>query len=69
MEDKQKILDLLLPTLQATRENADLKELTYKAQNNNEIVVCKFKSGLELFVNVTIDSGMAMIRDVLRGLG
>ena len=69
MEDKQKILDLLLPTLQATRENADLKELTYKAQNNNEIVICKFESGFELFVNVTMDSGMAMIRAVLRGLG
>ena len=68
MEDKQKILDLLLPTLQATRENADLKELTYKAQNDNEFVVCKFKSGFELFVNVTMDSGLAMIRDVIRHL-
>lgn len=69
MEDKQKILDLLLPALQATRENADLKELTYKVRNDNEIVICKFESGFELFVNVTMDSGMAMIRDIIRGLG
>lgn len=68
MEDKQKILDLLLPTLQATRENADLKELTYKAKNNNEIVICKFESGFELFVNVTMDSGTAMIRDIMRAI-
>lgn len=68
MEDKQKILDLLLPTLQATRKNADLKELTYKARNNNEFVICKFESGFELFVNVTMDSGMAMIRDIMRAI-
>ena len=38
MEDKQKILDLLLQTLQATRENADLKGLTYKTQRHKIIM-------------------------------
>ena len=30
MEDKQKILDLLLPALQATRNLSDLVELEYR---------------------------------------
>ena len=44
MEDKQKILDLLLPALQATRNLADLVELEYR--EDRELVYAKFASGI-----------------------
>lgn len=65
MEDKQKILDLLLPALQATRGQHDLQELHYHAETESVMVV--YEHGA-FPVNVAMDSGIAMIRDVLRAL-
>lgn len=65
MEDKQKILDLLLPALQETEALHTLEELRYDA--NTETVWCAFEHGA-FPVNVAADSGEAMIRDVLRAL-
>ena len=63
MEDKQKILDLLLPALQATRNLADLVGLEYR--EDRELVYAKFASGNYKIVNVAMDSGTAMICDVV----
>lgn len=63
MEDKQKILDLLLPALQATRGLHDLIELKY--DSSNELVEAVFSSGGRRYVNGTLDSGIAMIKDVI----
>ena len=63
MEDKQKILDLLLPALQATRNLSDLVELEYR--EDRELVCAKFASGSQKIVNVAMDSGTALIRDVI----
>lgn len=60
MEDKQKILDLLLPALQATRNLADL---VYR--EDRELVYAKFASGNQKIANVAMDSGTALIRDVI----
>ena len=60
MEDKQKILDLLLPALQATRNLSDLVELEYR--EDRELVYAKFASGNQKIVNVAMDSGTALIR-------
>lgn len=65
MEDKQKILNLLLPALQATDELHTLEELRFDA--TTETVWCAFEHGA-FPVNVSMDSGAAMIRDVLRAL-
>jgi len=65
-EDKQKILDLLLPALQATRQYYDLKELFYDGPN--EAVIVRYANGATETVNVDCDSGAAMIRDVLRAI-
>lgn len=62
MEDKQKILDLLLLALQATRNLNDLISLRYDKEK--EMVIACFCSGNKL-VNVAMDSGTSMIRDVL----
>lgn len=69
-ENKQHILDLLLPALQATRHLENLAILDYDAET--ECVKAFFSSeygGCVKTVNVACDSGIAMIRDVLGGIG
>lgn len=67
-EDKQKILDLLLPALQATRALDDLMSLVYvKTEQDEERVIAIFPEG-DKIVNVTMDSGVAMIQDVIKGI-
>ena len=63
VEDKQKILDLLLPALQATHNLSDLVSLEY--QEDRELVYAKFASGNQKNANVAMDSGTALIRDVI----
>lgn len=68
MEDKQKILDLLLPALQETRNLEALMSLVYvKDDRGNERVIAIFPEGDKL-VDVTADSGAMMILDVLHGI-
>lgn len=62
-EDKQKILDLLLPALQATRNLHDLMSLEIDAEQ--ELVYATFESGYQKVVNVACDSGTSMIRDII----
>lgn len=64
MEDKQKILDLLLPTLQATRNLSDLVSLQYDP--DKEMVAAVFSNGGVKMANVAADSGTAMIQDVIK---
>ena len=66
-ENKQQILDLLLKTLQATRGAYDLTSLEYDAKT--EMVTATFASGGKRVINVAMDSGTAMIRDVMKNLG
>lgn len=66
MEDKQKICDLLLATLQATRSGADLTELTYNS--TAEVVILTFEDGYTKECNVACDSGCAMINDIMRAI-
>ena len=64
MENKQRICDLLLATLQATRYFDDLIALDYNEQT--EIVIAGFSNGRFKFANVAADSGIAMIRDIIK---
>ena len=63
-EDKQEILDLLLPALQATRNLNDVTGLQYDGLT--ETVAVTYKSGYTRKINVAMDSGAAMIRDVMK---
>ena len=69
MEDKQKICDLLLVTLQATREYSDLESLTYvtpkQPHRYDSYVEARFTSGGGRIINTSMDSGYAMIRDII----
>lgn len=66
MEDKQKILNLLCRALQATDNASDLLSLTYLP--HEDAVIVRFANGRRQ-VNVAMDSGTAMIRDVVNNLG
>lgn len=67
MENKQKICDLLLVTLQATSNVADVVNITYN--QDTELVLVTFASGGVRKINVAMDSGTAMIRDIMNNLG
>lgn len=67
MENKQLICDLLLKALQATRKFSDLKSLTYRnISPDEEIVEAGFSNGRVRVVNVSMDSGIALIEDIIR---
>ena len=72
-EDKQAICNALLAALQLTRGCIDLVELKYekiapqdvdKGHPDLETVYARFENGAVKAINVTWDSGMAMIRDI-----
>lgn len=63
MENKQEILDRLCFAIQATRDQQDLKKLIYD-EDHEEVIICWDEGGTS--VNVAMDSGIAMIRDVLK---
>lgn len=63
MENKQEILNALLTALKLTRSQHDLEELLYHP--DKETVDIIYKKGA-VSVNVAMDSGIAMIRDVLK---
>lgn len=70
MENKQKICELLLAALQATRGAHDLVSLEYERINEDrEYVIGTFASGGRKRCNVSMDSGCAMIRDIMNQLG
>lgn len=67
-EGKQYILDLLLTCLQQTDNLWDLTDLKYVRSEDGwtETVLATFSSGYTKAANVTMDSGTAMICDVIR---
>ena len=67
-EDKQKICDLLLPAIQATREGSDVTALRYVYNHcgQMETVTIHYQNGSYEHVYVTGDSGVTMIRDIMR---
>jgi hypothetical protein len=66
-ENKHEIIALLLKTLQATRNAEDLVSLEYDEES--EYVTALFRSGGKRRISVAMDSGTAMIRDIMRNLG
>lgn len=72
MENKAIILEKLLDLLQNTRNLRDLVSLDYEKTGDgffNEFAVATFERGDVVRINISWDSGTAIIKDVLRGLG
>lgn len=71
MENKKDILESLFETLSRTRKWRDeIAEMIYnKDKNGNEEVTVRLYEGnAEMFIDVTGDSGMALIKDVIAAL-
>lgn len=68
MEDKKKILKRLLSTLQATRAGSDIVALELEQNGHDEYCVIVFESGEWEKVDITADSGLTIIEDVLEAL-
>lgn len=67
IEDKAKICKMLLPVLQQTSNLYDLVDLEYERLDRDvEIVTATFANGFQKRANVSIDSGTAMIRDIIK---
>ena len=66
-EDKNKICQLLLKTLQATDNLWNLEGLNYYPEK--EIVIAVFENGAKKIINIAWDSGIAMIMDIIMNLG
>ncbi len=69
MENKQQICDLLTEALKATRDQADLIRIRYEEIGpDHQQVVLDYEGNGHRSVNVSLDSGIAMIRDILMAL-
>ena len=69
MENKQQICDLLTEALKATRDQADLIRIRYEEIGpDHQQVVLDYAGNGHRSVNVSLDSGIAMIRDILMAL-
>lgn len=68
-EDKKKICKKLFELLTMTRDQEALVSLEYTATTTHEeAVVATYRSGRKQEINVSMDSGIALIRDVVRAL-
>ena len=68
-EDKDLICKELAKLLKLTRNQSDLKALRYEIlDNNDEIVTIEWEGGGRKVVCVSMDSGVAMIRDIMRAI-
>ena len=64
-EDKETIAKLLLAALKATREYSDLVDLQYKCDGWRESIIVKYDLRPTELIDVTADSGIAMITDII----
>lgn len=64
-EDKQAICNALLPALKLTRTGAEIETLRYSKER--ETVTIAYPDGITP-VNVNLDSGAAMILDIVKAL-
>lgn len=68
-EDKQMICNRLCETLKETRDQEDLAAITYEKNSAGyETATLTYINGGARTINVTMDSGVAMIRDIMRTL-
>ena len=68
MENYQAICDTLCSTLRLTRQFDDLVKLEHIQDGRERYVVARFYGGYTKQIRVTMDSGIAMIKDIIRNL-
>lgn len=68
-ENKQEILDKLCVTLKLTRDQHSLTRIDYERfEDGTEIAVLSYEGNGKKSINISMDSGIAMIRDITRYL-
>lgn len=68
-EDKNYIMQMLLATLKYTVAGLDIAAIRYEQiSNGEEFAIIIYESGIHKPVNITADSGIALMRDILRAL-
>ena len=65
-EDKQLICNALCKALMLTRAGCDIKCIKYNAEK--EIAAVHYVNGARININVAMDSGIALIEDILKGV-
>ena len=64
-EDKKLITQKLFEVLKITRCGYNIADMEYITEDGDEYVIVKFDNGYMKYINVTADSGKAMIKDVV----
>lgn len=67
-DDKAKIARSFAEVLKMTTAYSELLDLTYTKTDCGELVLAEFRNGRTKKINVNLDSGIAMIEDIIRGL-
>lgn len=68
-EDKQNIINYLFQTLKQTVAGVGLESIRYEQlSNGDEIAVLMYDNGYRKSVNISCDSGLALMRDILRAI-
>lgn len=70
MENKQEICNELCKVLQMTRDGTDIVRLIYCSQGLEypESVIVQYKNGYSKEINVHMDSGCEMVKDIMRNV-
>lgn len=70
MENKQDILDSLLETIRLTKIGNGIQRLEYvQKKGDGSYVIVHWTAGGVQYIDVALDSGIAMISDVCGSLG
>ena len=68
-EDKQNVINYLFAALKQTVAGVDLESIRYEQlTNGDEIAVLMYENGYRKSVNISCDSGLALMRDILRAI-
>lgn len=68
MENYQVICSLFFLTLRQTRQYRDLESLDHVQKGEERYVIARFVNGSSRKITVTMDSGIAMIKDIVNHL-
>ena len=68
MENYQAICNALCSTLRLTRQFDDLESLEHIKEGEERYVVASFDGNYTKRIRVTMDSGIAMIKDIVKHL-
>lgn len=68
-ENKSEICKAFLEVLQMTRQCENLIDLVYIRDGEIEMVIATYSNGFKKICDVTFDSGIAVLKDILKNIG